>query len=567
MKLINLSATNCKNCYKCVRVCPVKAIRFSNDKAEIDEDRCIACGHCFVVCPQNARNIKSDIKLLETALDLNKNTVACIAPSFAGFFDEPGKFVAGLKKLGFKSVQEVSVGALKVTQTYDSYIRQNNPKYAISSCCSTINLLVRKYYPDLSKYLLPVVTPMMALAKAIKKETPDCFSIFISPCISKKHEAADENYKGFVDAIITYEEILELFNKFEIDINSLEPIPPDRTGEEIGRKYPISGGIANGLTEVLTENNYDIIHVEGTDNAIKILENIQSGKLEKSYIEISACVESCISGPCSPKNADGVYVRKQKVKNFIANGWSIMENSVDWSDIDLTAKDSTQPVELNLATEEDIISILKKMGKNKKEDELNCSACGYDTCRKKAQAVYEGMSQIEMCMPYMRIQAETMNDIIFFNSPNSIFMLDKGLNILQMNPAAEKAFQARLENIKGKSISIFMNTDDLEKVVDTKINILNKKTIYSKYGYIAMQSIIYLEDTNHILMIMANITDEDKRKKELEKLKQNTIEVAQNVIENQMRVAHEIASLLGETTAETKVALNKLKQIVLEEGE
>lgn len=567
MKLINLSANNCKNCYKCVRVCPVKAIRFTNDKAEIDEDRCIACGHCFTICPQNARYIKSDVKSLLTALDLNKNVVALIAPSFAAFFDAPGRFVAGLRKLGFKFVQEVSIGALEVTKQYNNYIKQNNPRYAISSCCPTINLLIRKYYSDLSQYLLPTVTPMMALAKVTKKEMPECFNVFIGPCISKKHEAADENYKGFVDAVITYEEILELFNKFGIDINSLDAIAPDRVGEEIGREYPISAGISKGLTEVIEQYDYDIIHVEGTDNTIRILENIQSGKLEKAYIEMSACVESCINGPCSTKNAEGVYVRKQRLKKFIKHGWNKESDLVDWGGIDLEAKDSTKPFKPNLASEEEIVAILKKMGKTKKEDELNCSACGYDSCRKKAQAVYEGMSQIEMCMPYMRLQAENINDIISSNSPNSIFLLDSELNILQMNPAAEIAFQAKLKNVKGKSVSIFMDTGDLEKVIDTKVDILNKKTTYSKYGYIAMQSIIYLKDTDSILIIMANITDEDRRKRELENLKQNTIEVAQNVIENQMRVAHEIASLLGETTAETKVALNKLKQVVLEEGE
>lgn len=567
MKLINLSASSCKNCYKCLRVCPVKAIKFVNDKAEIQEDRCVACGHCFVVCPQNARNIKSEVNLLETALDLNKDTVACIAPSFAGFFENPGCFVAGLKKLGFKSVQEVSIGAEEVTKQYDKYIRENNPKYAISSCCTTVNLMVRRYYPELTKYLLPVVTPMMALAKAVKKENPKCFNVFISPCISKKYEAADNEYKGLIDAVITYEEILEMFEKYDIDIDKLEPQIADRTGQEVGRKYPVSGGIGRGLQDVIRDNDYDIIHVEGTSSAIRIFENMRAGDLEKSYIEISACIESCINGPCIPKNSKSLYTRKQKLKHFVKNGWEKRGIPVDWDEINLRAINLPQPVETKKATEEEILAILKKMGKNNKEDELDCSACGYDSCREKAQAVYEGMSEVEMCVPFMRAKAESMNDVIFFNSPSSIFILEEDLTITHMNPFAEKIFQAKIENIKGKPISMFMDIEELEEVLETKKSILNKKTNYSKYGYIAMQSIIYLEKNNQILVIMANVTNEEKRKKELESLKGNTIEVTQKVIEKQMRVAQEIASLLGETTAETKVALNKLKQIVLEEGE
>lgn len=567
MNLINLSATNCKNCYKCVRVCTVKAIRFSNNRAEIDDDRCIACGHCFVVCPQNARYIKSDIKSLEIALDLNKNTIACISPSFAGIFKQPEKFVAGLKKLGFKSVQEVSIGAEKVTQQYDTYIRQNNPKYAISSCCSTVNLMIKKYYPNLLKYLLPVATPMIALAKALKQESSDCFTVFIGPCISKKYEASNSQYEGLVDVVATYEEILDLFDKFDIDMDSLEPQLPDRTGNDVGRKYPISGGISSGLQNVLEQYDYDIIHVEGTDNTIRMLENIESGNLGKAYIEISACLESCIDGPCIPKNSYELYTRKQMIKRFIKNNSNNFGKPLNWDGVDLTVKHIPQSVKRKYASEQEILDILKRMGKICKEDELDCSACGYDSCRQKAQAVYEGMSQIDMCMPYMRAKAENMNDMIFLNTPNSIFIIEDNMTISHMNPAAEKAFQARIENVKGKHVSIFMNTEELEKVLDTKQDILNKKTVYSKYGYIAMQSIIYLKQTNQILVIMSNITDEDKRKKEIEILKENTIEVAQNVIDNQMRVVQEIASLLGETTAETKVALNRLKQLVLEEGE
>lgn len=567
MRLINLSAANCKNCYKCVRVCPVKAIKFYDNQAEIDENRCIACGHCFVVCPQNARNIKSDLDLLEDVLDTNKEIVACIAPSFAGFFKEPEKFISGLKKLGFTSVQEVSIGAEKVTEEYDKYIRANNPKYAISSCCTTVSLMIEKYYPDLVKYLLPVVTPMMALAKGIKKESPNCFNVFIGPCISKKCEVATKEYENLVDSVITYEEIIELFVKFGIDIDSLEPQKPDRTGGEIGRKYPISGGIGHGLQYVINENNYDVIHVEGTQNCKNIFENMQSEDLDKAYIEISACTESCINGPCIPKHSPDIYTRKQKVKKFVKNGWDKIGKQIDWTGIDLKSINISQFVAPIKASEDEISGILRKMGKNCKEDELDCGACGYDSCRKKAQAVFEGMSQINMCMPYMTTKAESMNDVIFFNSPDSIFILEDDLTITHINPSAEKIFQARIENVKGKHVNMFIDDEGLNDVLETKKNILNKKTNYPKYGYIAMQSIIYLNKNNQILVIMANVTNEEKKKKELEKLKENTIEVTQKVIEKQMRVAQEIASLLGETTAETKIALNKLKQVVLEEGE
>lgn len=560
MRLINFSTANCKNCYKCVRTCPVKAIKYSNNQAEIDEERCIACGQCFVVCPQHARNIKSDLALVTDAIHSGKKVVACIAPSFAAFFENTGGFVAGLKKIGFHSVYEIASGADRVSEDYKNYIQHEMPHYAISSCCPTINLYIRRYFPELTKFLLPSLSPMLASGKTAKLHDPNAFTVFIGPCLSKKCEASSLGNEDLINAVITFDEIVDCFEMFDMNINQMVPQVPEVTSKPLGRKYPISGGISAGLSDVISKYNYDLIHVEGINNIKLLLEALKAGQLDKTYIEMSACVESCIAGPCIPKKSDNLFVRKQRVKQFIKTGWT--SEHIDSTYVGLMTSFYPNPLPMRQPSETEIQSVLLKMGKISKLDELDCGSCGYNSCHEKAIAVIEGMSEVEMCMPYMRTRAEHMTDIIFINSPNLILLLDQHLNILQINPTAEKTLGIQSELVKGDPIHLYLDNVDFMAALESKHSKLNHKSHYALYNLDVIQNIIYLQKDHQLLLILSDVSEEEKRKKELAQIKINTLEIAQKVIDKQMRVAQEIASLLGETTAETKVTLNKLKNLV-----
>ena len=568
MQLINFKEANCKNCYRCVRACPVKAIKFKNHQAIIDDKRCIACGQCFVVCPQNARDVKSDLLKIEAALrDKTIKVVALIAPSFTGFYMNKGGFVSGLKQLGFDEVVEVSVGAERVTKNYSDYLKDNDPFYAISSCCPTINLLVRRYYSELTGSLLPVVSPMLATGKMVKKENPESYTVFISPCLSKKCEPLSVGNENIIDGVLSMEEVNHLFMNQNINPEDLIATIPDVVSSLGGSEYPIKGGIGKSLGLLLEEKGYDLLHVEGINQVKDVLDEMVRGDLSKAFIELSACSESCISGPLIPSNSIPTFRRKQLVRNHAKEGWGKPGRSISFEDINLKTTYEPSPVYLEKFSEEEIVKTLSRMGKRKKEDELDCGACGYNNCRDKARAVLEGMSEVTMCMPFMQTKAEHMRDIIFYNSPNMIFLLDENLSILQINPSAEITFHVKAENMKNIPMAYLLNDDTIEKVWATQKSDLNRRMTYEAQELVVMQSIIYLSKDNQILIIMADITDEENRRKELLKMKENTVKITQDVIEKQMRVAHEIASLLGETTAETKVALNKLKAIVMEEGE
>lgn len=567
MQIMNFSRANCKNCYKCVRTCSVKAIEVKNDQAQIIENRCVACGHCLVVCPQNARNVLSDLDSVKNAINSSKIVVAQVAPAFRGFFKESPKLIAALFKLGFSFIEEVSIGAEMVSAEYEKIIESSYNNEFITSCCPSVMMLIEKYYPMLIPNVLPVSSPMIAHGKSIKTRYENPFVVFIGPCISKKCEALSEENDGVIDAVLTFDEIIKWLENENIDYLALENSELDYSGTTRGDMYPLVGGILKAIEPTLKQRNLHPIRIHGIENCTSFLEELKSGNLSNVCAELSVCNESCLGGPGASTSNESPYVRLQRVQRYLKEQKS-QSNKVDFdSKISISRIYKDKKVEFYKPNHGEIIYILNKMGKYEKEDELNCGACGYNTCYEKAIAVSQGMSQIEMCVPYMRSMAERTTNEIFNHSPNAIIFLDKLLNIKEINPITEKTFGFTSEELKGNHISTIIKDDDFEIVVQTKQSIIKQKIFYESINYHAYRSIIYMEKQSALLVIYTDITPEEKRKLELAQLKHNALDVTQSIIDKQMRVAQDIASLLGETTAETKVALMKLKKVLQEEKE
>ncbi len=568
MNLINFSKANCRSCYKCIRICPVKAIKFKDDQAEIVEDRCIACGQCLIECPQNARYIKSDVLKVKEAIE-NKKVIATIAPSFAGAFDmtDEGQIVTALKTLGFDIVEETAVGARIVTAEYNNILTDWKYNNVITTCCPSANYLIERYFPSLTKYMLPVVSPMLAHGKVLKHiYGMESFVVFLGPCTAKKYEAIDFQHDGIIDAVVTFEEFALWLKEENIDIKSLESQKFDRRSVAIGRKYPVKNGVISGLMPWCTKNGFEPITVDGIEDCVKIMKEIENGDIKNVCVEVNICRGSCSGGPGMPDGQDNYFKCQSKVKEYMkkSGGDTVCEN-VDLSKIDFANTFLDKSIAEKKVSDDEIRKILKSMGKYEERYELNCGVCGYDTCREKAIAIYNGMAETNMCLNYMRNKAESLTNVIFGNSPNIIIILDEDLNIIEFNPAAEKAFKIESEYIKNKPISIILGNNELIEALSSKEDIFSQKASYKEYDLITLQNIIHLEKQGIILLIMSDSTEEEKNKKELKMVKENTLNAAQEVIDKQMRVVQEIASLLGETTAETKVILTKLKKIA--EGE
>jgi len=569
MKILDFFPANCKNCYKCVRNCSVKAIKMIDDQAQIVEDKCIACGKCFLVCPQNARNIHSDLDNVIEAVKQGKNVIMSIAPSYLGVYEEPYKLISALKHIGVSLIEETAIGASHITELYKDYFNNTDVKNAITTCCPSANMMIQTYYPELIKYMIPVDSPMIAHCKMIRKRHgDDAYIAFLGPCISKKCEAYGYQLSGTIDAVISFEELDKWLELNNIDISSFEDTHPDLEGSYTGKKYPLEKGILSSLEDILLNNNFTPLSVSGTDNLKEAFEALSNEDLNNVCIEANCCAGGCMGGPAVPRSSKNIYVRKTHAKIKLRPTKSIkyLNYNQEEKNLDYSRQFRNKGYVYPTYTEEDITAILEKIGKHSASDELNCGACGYETCRDKAVSVIEGLSYTEMCIPYMRSKAEKLSNIIFEYSPNILVITDMNLNILDLNPVGEDILKANIKNIRGNHLSSLLSCDDYEEVLKTGENIIGKKIYIEKYGLTSYESIIYLPKNKILFGILNDITDDEYKNNQLINLKLNTIETADKVIEKQMRVAQEIAGLLGETTAETKAALLKLKKVMFEEN-
>ena len=554
---LTLKKSNCKNCYKCIRHCPVKSIRFSGNQAHIIPDECVLCGQCFVVCPQNAKEIRSEVEKVKVLLQSGDPVYASIAPSFIANYDGIGinSIRDTLKKLGFADAEETALGATQVKTEYERILREENRDILISSCCHSVNLLIQKHFPKELPYLADVVSPMQAHCKDIKRRVPNAKCVFIGPCVAKKDEA--DYSDGIVDAVLTYEELAGWLKELDIKIEDAH----DEAENSHARLFPTTGGILKTMVQNI--GGYAYVAIDGVENCIKTLRDIEDGKLHHCFIEMSACAGSCIDGPVLKKNHHSPVKGYLDVVNYAG------EKDFDIAQPDVfEMKHSFEVLELSaeMPTEAEITETLRQMGKFEPSQELNCGSCGYNTCREKAIAIYQGKAEISMCLPYLKDKAESFSDAIAKNTPNGLIVLNEKLEVQQINAAAQRIMNIRsASDVLGDGVVRILDPRIFLEVLNTGRGVYNKRTYLAEYKRYVEQTVVYDKESRMLICIMTDVTDEEYEREKKERIRQQTVEVADKVVDKQMRIVQEIASLLGETAAETKIALSKLKESIKDE--
>ena len=557
MECLTLKKSNCKNCYKCIRHCPVKSIRFTGNQAYIVGKECILCGQCFVVCPQNAKQIVDETEKVNVLIQSGAPVIVSLAPSFAANYEGVGigAMRTALKQLGFFDVEETAIGATIVKREYDRLVNSNSRDIIISSSCHSINLLIQKYFPDYLPYLADVLSPMQAHCKDIKRRYPNAKTVFIGPCVAKKDEA--QLYEGIVDAVLTFDELTAWLNEKHIELKKEE----DSDEYSRARLFPTTGGI---LKTMAAENpNYTYMAIDGVENCIAALRDIESGNVHKCFIEMSACVGSCIGGPVMEKYHRSPVKDYSRIIRFAGR-----EDFVVKQPGDTEVRKTFTPIECEtrMPTDEELTEIMHRMGKVKPSDELNCGSCGYNTCREKAIAIFNGKAEIEMCLPYLKDKAESFSDTMVRNTPNGLIVLNEKLDVQQLNAAALKLMNLRsASDILGDQVVRIMDPADFDEVLSSGRNIHNKRIYLAEYEKYVEETIVYDREYHLLVCIMRDVTSEENAKAERERLGRQTAEIADRVVEKQMCIVQQIASLLGETAAETKIALTKLKESMADE--
>ena len=554
---LTLKKSNCKSCFRCVRKCPIKAIRFSGNQAHIIGNECILCGNCVVQCPQNAKEIADGIEKVRVLLQSGDPVVVSLAPSFIANYDGIGieAMRRALKKVGFYDVEETAIGATIVKKEYERRIEEEERDVIITSCCHSINLLIQKRFPECLGYLADVMSPMQAHCSDIKKRMPLAKTVFIGPCVAKKDEA--DYYEGIVDGVLTFEELDQILAEAHIQLEC----ESDTAEHSRARFFPTTGGVLKTMAQ--NAPGYTYLALDGVENCMAALRDIASGKIHKCFIEMSACIGSCIGGPVMNREKKLLVSDYLKVANYAGQ----YDFDVDQpNSAELRKNFAAIQQKLPDPSETEIMAILRQMGKFKPSDELNCGTCGYNSCRDKAIAVIQGKAEISMCLPFLKDKAESFSDTIVKNTPNGLIVLNENLEVQQINNSARKIMNIRAaSDVLGEPVIRILDPSLFSQVKNSGRSVRNKRTYLAEYKKYVEQTIVYDTDSRMIIGIMRDVTDEVEASERKEKISRQTVEVADKVVEKQMRIVQEIASLLGETAAETKIALTKLKESIGDE--
>ncbi|MEW6032881.1 MAG: [Fe-Fe] hydrogenase large subunit C-terminal domain-containing protein [Bacillota bacterium] len=600
--IITTIEAKCKDCYKCVRACPVKAIRIRLAEsrpetatvggralhAEVVKERCILDGECLRVCPQKAKKVRLDAHRVRKWLEAGETVVASLAPSFAAAFglDEPLRVVGALRALGFAAVEQTAVGAELVSlalrrELGDEDGAPGGPRPLITTSCPVVVKLMETTYPAAVRYASTVVSPMIAHGRALKRSRPGVRVVFVGPCVAKKDEAERPEVAGAVDAALTFEELSDWLVEEGLGLPGADPSEFDGYWPEVAPLFPVEGGAFRTAalpTDLLSGRWLAVSGMESCRELLAALsaaapDSRASGLEGIRLVEMLACRGGCVAGPAMPEDGTSPAVRRQRLLGFVEtrrkeragrSGSGTGRPELPDADLHRTYRDRCPPREV--PTEAEIREILARIGKTGPEDELNCGVCGYATCRDKAVAVHQGMAELDMCMPHMREMAESVSNLVIASSPFGVVAVDRDLRILDANGAFRAMFRmGHDEDLSGRPIGEIIDDATFRAVLRDRTTV-ETEAAYPDRGLLTQQTIFHLGKRDAVVGIFIDHTAAASQRQQLEELRSETVGRAREVISKQMKVAQEIAGLLGETTAETKVILTRLIDFMQKEG-
>ena len=556
----------CHDCYRCVRDCPVKAIKIENNHASVIPEKCISCGTCVKVCPANAKCVRGDLEKVKNLLIAQKDVYVSLAPSWRSVFENSAqKMIAILKRLGFKEVSETAIGAQEVSIHDAKVLNEMDKGLLISSACPVIVDYVRLYKPEYAKYITPIGSPAKTHARMLKNlYGNDIAVVFIGPCIGKKNEADEED--GLIDVSLTFEELKmwiadEIGDISEIKKESHFEFVPYSAHE--GTLYPINGGMNETIKKIGVKPQVQLMEICTIPAFERALENLDPEKLMVPvFVEALACESGCITGPCIASNnasissiSDVMY--KVKVRD------EIPKEPQTVVECDYSPKGV---VESKYSLEE-IQKTLKKIGKHTAEDELNCGGCGYSSCRELAVALLDGVAEPSMCISYMRKIAMRKAAAMLRCMPAAIVMVDRNMEIIEANDSFMKMFtgemyeifKARPDGMAGAAIDRIVEFSDLFRTILRTGKDLHKEH-YNVNDRLYDINVFTIEPNEIVGAIITDVTQTETNREKIS-------EKAKEVISKNISIVQEIACLLGEHMVETETLLNSIANDYIDKNE
>ena len=568
-QIIFTDKAQCRDCYKCLRACPVKAIKMHNGQAFVVEERCILCGNCIRVCPQSAKKYRRDIDKARELLKSGRKTAVSIAPSYAAAYErwETLRLPSALRRLGFDFIGETSIGAYETAQHTAEIISQDVTKTHLCTACPVLVNCVEKYHGGYVGLLVNSVSPMVAHAKSLKKQLgEETAVVFIGPCIAKKGEAERASSTGLIDAVLTFEELNEWLAEEQIELKLCEESGFDEKPVSAAALFPLLGGLIKTADLPTDMHSVESITVSGSIEIEDVFQYIEDGR--PLVVEGLYCQQGCINGPGMKTDKSLLERKLDIIKHASAIETKTPERRLTGEE--LYAAFTERPIKDEAPISEDKIrEVLRKTGKESEHDMLNCGACGYTTCREKAIAVIHGYAELEMCIPYVRKLAQQRTDKIIETSPNGIVILDEQLEILTMNPAFAKFFCCN-EALIGKRISNLMDPEPFEKLALSSDEMSEAIINHQKFNFTAHQKMYKMRDDTdeaktQIVGIFVDISNSIADKNKLDSLRSKTLMQAQDLLDHQINMAQELAKFLGESTARGEELVENLFKLTDDE--
>lgn len=558
LPVVYTSRARCRDCYRCVRVCPVNAIRMHEGQAQVIPERCIACGTCILNCPQHAKEYRSDYGRVLQMIEDGETLAISIAPAFASYYSgwERERLPSALRMLGFSYVGETAIGAWHTAMATRKYIEENpGQSYICTACPAVVNYIVHEKHTAIPA-MVPVVSPVVAHARMLKEQLPQRKVVFAGPCVAKKDEANWEKNSPFLDVVITFEELDELFRLKNISISNCEASNFNEQPPGQARLFPLEGGLLRtaGLSTDMLDDK--VLAVSGYREVKEAIEMLQDGNSAGVIIEPLFCKNGCINGPYASKSANSIRNRCELMHYAGSKPGKDDTSEQLYSKTNVRLPEAKKK-KIHNWTAEQITEVLKLTGKHQQADELNCTACGYPSCRDKAVAVLEGLAEPEMCMPYMRRSAESKYDTMIACDPNGIVLLSHDLQIIHMNLAFKKMFSCS-DALSGKKISYLIDPDVFEQLATGHETVVRQVCHYPSYHLICHLVAYSLPGEENYVGVFVDITDSQSSKDKLAEVKQETVVRAHELIEHQINMAQELARFLGENTARGEILMKTL---------
>ncbi len=563
-QVVFTNKARCRDCYRCVRVCPVKAIQMRDGQAYVVDDRCIRCGTCVRECPQGAKSYRDDTELARRLFAPGVTVAASVAPSFVAAFPafQRHRLASALRQLGFSYVGETAIGAYHVAAQTAAIVAARPERRHVCTSCPAIVRYVELYRPDLVSTLVPVVSPMIAHAKHIRRALRgEVRVVFIGPCVAKKAEAERPEYAGLVDCVLTFSELRQWLEHEKIDLSACEESDFDESPQGEARLFPIEGGSVrtSGWTTDLLAG--DVVAVSGFDEVRTALAGLTMPDTP-NIIEPLFCLQGCTNGPAMLDDRNMLARRGDVLAYATAHPGARPDEELHG---ELATRFRPAPVTVGApVTEEQIRHVLEITGKAREEDQLNCGACGYSNCREKAIAVIRGMAEPEMCMPHMKRLAEQRVDRIIDTSPNGIIIVDEHLHILHMNPAFRKFFLCS-DAVYGQPVSYLMDPEPFVRLASGQETLIEMFAEHERYNLVCHEILYPLVEEHQYVGIFVNITGSRANQQKLDQLRAKTVLQARELLDHQIQMAEQLAKFLGESTARGEDLVEKLMLLAAED--